>query len=180
MPARRKTDTEIMFDAVQAWMARHIGRRIKRLKAILEDGEEVMLPSPLPLLPGPDVDDEEEDEEDEEGEQEKGEQRATNDNSASEETLLNAPSTGFDARHSDDFRSVYWKGQSYSLTEMQAACIKVLWQAWENGTPDVAQKTLLKACASDSIRVADVFRAHLAWGNLLKSGETRGTFRLNF
>ena len=32
-------------------------------------------------------------------------------------------------RHSDDFRSVVWRGAPYTFTKNQAACVKVLWTA---------------------------------------------------
>ena len=37
--------------------------------------------------------------------------------------------------HSDDFRSVFWYGISYVFTPTQAACIRVLWEAWERRLP---------------------------------------------
>jgi hypothetical protein len=85
------------------------------------------------------------------------------------------------ARHSIDFRSVHWFGTDYSLTATQAACVKVLWQAWENGTPELAQATILedRDVESESTRLRDVFRNHSAWGTMIVPGKTGGSFRLN-
>jgi len=37
------------------------------------------------------------------------------------------------ASHSPDFRSVIWNGKKYSFTAYQAACVSVLWKAFDNG-----------------------------------------------
>lgn len=82
------------------------------------------------------------------------------------------------ARHSPDFRGANWFGARYSFTEPQAAVVQLLWQAWEDSTLDVADKTLLRACGSDATRLGDVFRDHPAWGEMVVEGDTRGTHRL--
>lgn len=80
--------------------------------------------------------------------------------------------------HSDDFRSVRWHGRNSSFTPTQAACVKLLWQAWEQGVPDVVGPRLLDVAGSECVRVSDIFRAHPAWGSLIARGGSRGTFRL--
>ena len=84
------------------------------------------------------------------------------------------------ARHSKDFRSVHWYGDGYSFTPTQAHCIKVLWEAWENGTPDVGQETILEhpEVEAESRRLADVFKGHPAWGKMIVKGGTAGAYRL--
>lgn len=53
-------------------------------------------------------------------------------------TLDAAPATELgDYDHSPDFRSVRWFGESYTFTENQALRVKLLWENWERGTPDV-------------------------------------------
>ncbi len=80
--------------------------------------------------------------------------------------------------HSPDFRSVNWFGTQHEFTSMQAACIKVLWEAWENGTPAVGDSTVLETADSDSERLPLVFRDHEAWGTMIVDGQTKGTHRL--
>ena len=82
------------------------------------------------------------------------------------------------ARHSIDFRSVLWFGTAYSFTASQAACIRILWQAWENGTPDIGQETVTEAAGLDTPRLAPLFRGHKAWGSMIVPGGTKGTYRL--
>jgi hypothetical protein len=91
------------------------------------------------------------------------------------------------ARHSEDFRSVVWFGCSYRFTATQAACVKVLWRNWENGTPDVGEDTILtdKEVDADAKRLIDVFRDrnspnkyHPAWNTMIISAQ-KGSYRLN-
>lgn len=81
-------------------------------------------------------------------------------------------------RHSPDFRSVNWFGTSHSFTPTQAAIVKVLWNAWENDTPDVGHETLLEKAGSESRRLVDVFKGHETYKQLIGKGETKGSYRL--
>ena len=89
------------------------------------------------------------------------------------------------ARHSPDFRSAHWYGADYAFTGNQAAVVKILWEAWENGTPEVSDAHLLTKAESDCKRLAGVFRhaktgkQHDAWDKMIVSGTTKGTRRLN-
>jgi hypothetical protein len=87
-------------------------------------------------------------------------------------------STHLSARHSLDFRSVRWHGKDYTFTPTQAAIVTELWAAWEQGTPDIGDPTLLRKadCAGDRLR--DVFKNHPAWGTMIVEGQTKGTRRL--
>lgn len=80
--------------------------------------------------------------------------------------------------HSEDYRSVRWYGQPYSFTALQAAVVKLLWEAWQGGTPEVGQAVLLEAAGSAGSRVRDLFRGHAAWDDGAIGPGTRGTFRL--
>lgn len=82
------------------------------------------------------------------------------------------------AKHSIDFRSVHWFGTDYTFTPNQAAAIKILWEAWENGIPDVGGDTLAVVVESDSKRARDIFKGHLALGSMICPGQTKGTYRL--
>jgi hypothetical protein len=81
-------------------------------------------------------------------------------------------------RHSPDFRSVLWYGRDYQFTKSQAACVKVLWEEWKNKTPEMDQQTVLELADSSSNRLIDVFRDHPAWGTMIVSGKTKGSYRL--
>ncbi|GMU37709.1 MAG: hypothetical protein EDS66_12215 [Planctomycetota bacterium] len=89
-----------------------------------------------------------------------------------------AKGAGNPRRHSPDFRSVHWDGVDYAFTANQAAIVKQLWEAYENGTPDVGGDTLLVNAESDTRRMADVFKKHSAWGTMIVEGSTKGTYRL--
>lgn len=83
-----------------------------------------------------------------------------------------------DARHSPDFRSVQWFGTSYTFTPGQAAVVKILWEAWENGTPEVGGDYLVENAGLQSSRLSDLFRGHPAWDKMLVQGGERGVYRL--
>lgn len=84
----------------------------------------------------------------------------------------------FGPKHSLDFRTVNWFGTEYQFTAIQAACVKVLWEAWENGTPAIGDQTVLTIVDSTSERLPLVFRDHPAWGKMIVDGLTKGTHRL--
>ena len=81
-------------------------------------------------------------------------------------------------KHSLDFRSVHWFGKDYSFTASQAACVKILWNALQNDTPDVGGETLLEQSGSEGSRVRDIFKNHPVWNKMIVSGGSKGTFRL--
>jgi|GEM_PF-2934798 len=87
--------------------------------------------------------------------------------------------TNAEARHSADFRSVVWFGQEYMFTANQAACIRLLWEAWENGTPEVSGAMILENAGIDQKRLSAVFRGHPAWGTMIRPGQTKGSYRLS-
>ena len=86
-----------------------------------------------------------------------------------------------DVGHSKDFRSCRWYRQTYSFTANQAACVKVLWQHWEHGTPDVAARTVLDKTEISTERLDRVFRTNgkinPAWGTMIVTTR-KGTHRL--
>jgi hypothetical protein len=81
--------------------------------------------------------------------------------------------------HSEDFRSVRWCGRDYNFTPMQASCVRVLWEAWENGSPVVGQAHIIDRAGSAGSRLQDVFEKgkHPAWGTLIIKAK-KGAFRL--
>lgn len=83
------------------------------------------------------------------------------------------------ARHSIDFASVDWFGTPYGFSSIQRHIVQMLWEAWENATPDVGQDTLLSAVGSDSSRMAHIFKGHPAFGVMIvPSPGVRGAYRL--
>jgi len=82
------------------------------------------------------------------------------------------------ALHSLDFRSVKWFGTEFTFTSYQAACVKVLWKAWENGTSEVGGDTILLNAECENKRLKDVFKGHPAWGKMIKPGSTKGAYQL--
>jgi len=83
-----------------------------------------------------------------------------------------------DLRHGPDFRSVVWGDEQYSFTGYQAAAVKLLWKARDNGTPDVGEQCILEGVDSCGSRLRDIFSKNPAWGTLIVPGRTKGTFRL--
>lgn len=80
--------------------------------------------------------------------------------------------------HSIDFASVVWNGVAYSFAATQARVVQLLWQAAEDGCPEVRGRTLLDAAGSESERLADLFKGNAAWQSMIVEGQQRGTFRL--
>lgn len=98
---------------------------------------------------------------------------------ATNETLVDG---GGPPRHSPDFRSVFWRGQTFTFTANQAAAVAILWKAADQGTPDVGDAYVLEQVDSESTKLQNTFRsrtgAHPAWGTLVIPGKSKGTHRL--
>jgi hypothetical protein len=84
------------------------------------------------------------------------------------------------AVHSPDFASVSWYGKAYTFTPAQRAVVRVLWEAWEGGTPEIGAAHLFESAnvELDRPRMGNIFRGHLAYGAMITKGEQRDTFRL--
>lgn len=84
--------------------------------------------------------------------------------------------------HSADFHSVRWNGQNYTFTHQQAAVARLLWTAYENGTPDLSQELLLEESGSSGGRLRNVFKEaggmHPAWGTMIVESR-KGVYRLS-
>jgi len=82
--------------------------------------------------------------------------------------------------HSPDFRSVSLRGEQFSLTLMQAQAVQILFEAYQNETPEIGQAYILEELGSPSGRLQDIFRSRKeVWGKLIIPGKTKGTYRLN-
>lgn len=79
-------------------------------------------------------------------------------------------------RRSRDCCSVVWYGVPHAFTAAQGAVISQLWEAWENGTPDLRQETLTSAY--ETKRLKNLFKDHAAWGAMIKPGLVKGSYRL--
>src|SRR4051794_14526120 len=66
-------------------------------------------------------------------------------------------------RHSIDYRSVWLPGHGVlTFTGAQAPCVRLLWEAWENKTPEVSVATVLAAAGGEARRLKDVFRLRVS------------------
>lgn len=92
------------------------------------------------------------------------------------ETQSIPSSTASELRFSKDYRSANWKGQVYDFTPSQAAAVQRLHEAWLNGTPSLADETLIQAAGVE--RYADLFKKHPAKDTLIVTGRSKGTHRL--
>ena len=81
-------------------------------------------------------------------------------------------------QHSTDYASVNWLGQQYQFNKNQATCVRLLHEAWLEGTPYLSGHPLLSEIEG-AIKMSGVFRRHPAWMRLIVLGERRGTYRLN-
>jgi hypothetical protein len=93
------------------------------------------------------------------------------------------------ATHSDDYTSVDWFGVGYRFTKgQQAESVRVLWEAWQNKTPTLSEKTIGEKIGSsgDNFQLAKVFRKkkkrggyalHEAWGKMIVRS-AKGTYQL--
>lgn len=79
------------------------------------------------------------------------------------------------ATHSPDFASVNWFGSLYCFGgAIQRRVIAALWAAWENGTPDMLERTVLQEAESDSANLRMLFRDSGAWGTLIQRSSLHG------
>jgi len=80
-------------------------------------------------------------------------------------------------QHSTDYASVNWQGQQYQFNKNQATCVRLLHEAWFEGTPYLSADHLLREILSAS-RMSDLFKRHPAWNHLIVPGERKATYRL--
>jgi hypothetical protein len=81
--------------------------------------------------------------------------------------------------HARDFCWVRWYGQEHEFNPTQAACVRLLWKAWEaEPSSGLHQATILEDpdVESQCQRLRDVFRSrgdqHLAWDTMIQCGDT--------
>ncbi len=82
-------------------------------------------------------------------------------------------------------RSLRYRGQQYALTSAQDEAMRVLWEAWKKGQPDVHQDFIAEqrrtAGFLGSKRLRDIFKGKgkALWGTLIVQGNGKGMFRLS-
>lgn len=74
--------------------------------------------------------------------------------------------------HTSDYQLVSWHGERWNFSPKQRIVVRVLWEAWEAGRPEVSQRELLDAAESECDSLLELFkkdnRPHPAMGNLIK------------
>jgi hypothetical protein len=84
--------------------------------------------------------------------------------------------------HSEDYRTVSVRGETYTLTLQQAQMIEILHEAYKNGTPEVSIAHILerleKKSERNSSRWQDTFKSNPKAKALVESGIRKGTLRL--
>lgn len=102
---------------------------------------------------------------------------------AVEHSAIMVKSGASENRHSIDYHSVFWNGQEHTFSDLQARCVEVMWQHWEQKTPVLKERTIIAEAdpESNQTRLVNVFKngKHSAWGSMIIQGERRGTYRLN-
>jgi hypothetical protein len=87
--------------------------------------------------------------------------------------------------HSENYDSVTFNGESYTLLERQAAVVKMLHEALQKGHPAVSMRKILSIPGCEAVSsVRDIFKSRSQlWGTLItnceESGEGRGFYRLH-
>lgn len=96
--------------------------------------------------------------------------------------LIAAHGAEVDVSHDPDYRRCVWHGETFRFTPTQARCVAVLWQALREGTPELAQATILREANSCQAALREVFRqrrggVHPAWGTMIVP-QAKGVYRL--
>ncbi len=80
--------------------------------------------------------------------------------------------------HTEDYRSLRFRGEAYTLTTRQAVIVELLHRAYLSGYADVPKAKLLGAVEAETSEVRDSFRGSPLWKTLIRTGSRRGTYRL--
>ena len=82
-------------------------------------------------------------------------------------------------KHSPDYTSVNWRGQEYQFNKNQATCVRLLHEAWLEGTPHLSGDYLLSYFRG-AVKMSGLFKGHPAWKELIVPlGKPKATYRLN-
>lgn len=80
--------------------------------------------------------------------------------------------------HSPDYRSANWYGRLFSFTPNQAAVVRILWDAWEQGAPEVSQEYIVTEAVIETEKLSQLFHQHPAWKSMIVPGASRNTVRI--
>lgn len=91
------------------------------------------------------------------------------------------PSVAPPFKHSEDFRTIMFGGESYNLTSRQAQVVQLLYEEMESGIPEVAQDRILVALDSPASQLRDAFQGanRGLWGMLIVPGKRRETYQFD-
>jgi len=81
-------------------------------------------------------------------------------------------------RVSDDGRSIFWNGKHWALTSRQGQAVRILYERYKSGTPDVSDYEILEALGTSNSRLRDTFRNSPLWNTLIIS-KKKGMHRLD-
>ena len=82
-------------------------------------------------------------------------------------------------QHSPDYASVTWRGQQYQFNKNQATCVRLLHEAWLEGTPHLSGYYLLSEIKG-AVKMSGLFKGHPAWKELIVPlRKPKATYRLN-
>jgi len=82
--------------------------------------------------------------------------------------------------HSDDFRTLQFRGQQITLTSMQAQVVAFMFQRHQQGEPEIHQARILTEIESSSKRLHELFkRTEGVWNTLIIEGSRKGMRRLD-
>ena len=85
--------------------------------------------------------------------------------------------------HSDDYRTVMWKGKTFTFNKTQALCIHLLHSSFSDGIPWVSNGEIANLLSEHSIidtRMSKIFQKHRAWDSLIIfGGRSNPFYKLN-
>jgi hypothetical protein len=81
-----------------------------------------------------------------------------------------------EVRASPDCCSVHWFGADHVFNKGQAACVRILLNAYQQGTPCIAEETILDAAGLNT-PLRSIFRGNPAFGAMIVPAG-KGIFRL--
>ena len=96
-----------------------------------------------------------------------------------DDDLLEGDQSNESFRFTPDFRCVWLRGKTFTLSGREADVIQMLWECRQQGTPDLSQAHVLSKLGSESSRLRDLFEDRKAWYALIAKGKRKSMFRLN-
>lgn len=91
--------------------------------------------------------------------------------------LGESATSGF--KHSDDYSSIIFNGEEYTLTPLQAEAVKILHRNHMNGTPSLTHAYILEEIGYKGKSMKDIFKNSGLWNTLIIWPKKTGVYRLN-